>query len=67
MEANILVSTGSIYFLMIIAAKNLRVKVGLLQQTIIDNICNALRWPDHGKSWAMIRMFYHLTCVSSVF
>jgi hypothetical protein len=50
MGPNVLVATGSIYFLMLIAARDLRVRVANLRQDTIDSICNALRWPKQGKS-----------------
>ena len=40
---------GSVYLLMIIAAKDKRADVGRLTQEDISVVCNMLRWPDTGK------------------
>ena len=41
--------TGSVYLLMIIAAKNLRIKMGKQPYHIIYAVCNAWRQPDRGE------------------
>ena len=41
--------TGSVYLLMILAAKNLRIKMGKQPYHVIYAVCNALRKPDRGE------------------
>jgi hypothetical protein len=41
--------TGSVYLLMILAAKNLRIKMGKQPYHVIYAVCNALRKPDCGE------------------
>jgi hypothetical protein len=54
---------GSIYLLMLIAAKHKRADIGRLRFHEVDAICNIIRWPDLSIILSFIP-FYYLTCLT---
>ena len=57
-DGRLIICTGSLYLLVLVAAKNLRIPIGTSDGHVAEDVGNLMRWPNGKPRHALLNMPY---------